>query len=1052
MKALAMTEHGNPASHAAAEQAAKKHGLKAIYGLEAYGGPAIRQAKFKKKTHQTILAMNQVGYENLNKIITQSYRDFYQFPTVTWENLKEHNDGLIVTSGCASSLTSCKLLGGKFYGEERLEYTDKQFEHTLRVIRQYRKVFGDRYYLEVQRFPQLSRIRKINEALEKISAITGIPLLATADVHYCHESDGPIQQALHAIHRGSGLEKIGADWEYDIPLTLPESDDEIIGDLIATGLSEQSAISAVENTSLVADRCNVVLPKSEPLRFPIPGLISREEYFQEQIEAGIEYRAAYGKLCDGADYQARIAYEISVMTLRPEFIDYFLFLSDLICWAKDCGIVVGPGRGSAAASLVCYLLRITEIDPMTVPTMDFTRFMDPSRTDLPDIDIDISDEDRYKLVDYLREKYGYANVGSVANVIRYRGRSAIDKIGIICRIPKATLKPLKERIIDKTETDDRVDDSLADAIARYGDDPEIKPILDNWPQIEQIGTAIEGDVQTLGTHAAGYVVASRPITSTTALLAKESQDGFDPNQPLTIPYDKRDAEYLGMMKADLLGLSTCGMIDKALNTINELKLVSKGLHLPDIYAMEYDDPEILRGFRENDLTGIFQFEGGTTRGVCAKVQPYTILDLSDINALSRPGPLFSGAVDRYVKAKHGELDAISYHELYDQHVEQTYGQLVYQEQIMKVLRDVAGFDTIKVLRVRKIIGKKLGEFQFAQLWEEFKDGCLKTAGIDGDTAWEIWSSITTAAGYAFNIAHSYAYSVIAYWAMYFKQNHPEAFFAASLAKNGDTKQDIPRRTALLKDTKAFGRDIPIRPLSYKLSRKTWAVGRLKSGKLCLRPGFLQVPMIGEVTSEALVSEQQVINSEIESGTLEGINGWDLLGKRTKGVGAAAIKNFKEFASSEDPFGVLATEKQLQAFRDQLHAGDFEGVMPEAGEFFTSTEISTSAEPWELVAWVGLVANIHYRDAVEYERQKTGKSTAEILEEMDDSDLVKHAVVFAYDEFDEVAIRFGRKIYPRWQSMLSQLKEDHHIIAVVGKKMPGMGQSIIPNNVWVLDPD
>ena len=1329
MKALAMTEHGNPASHAAAEQAAKKHGLKAIYGLEAYGGPAIRQAKFKKKTHQTILAMNQVGYENLNKIITQSYRDFYQFPTVTWENLKEHNDGLIVTSGCASSLTSCKLLGGKFYGEERLEYTDKQFEHTLRVVRQYRKIFGDRYYLEVQRFPQLSRIRKINEALEKISAITGIPLLATADVHYCHESDGPIQQALHAIHRGSGLEKIGADWEYDIPLTLPESDDEIIGDLIATGLSEQSAISAVENTSLVADRCNVVLPKSEPLRFPVPGFISREEYFQEQIAAGIEYRAAYGKLCDGSDYEARIAYEISVMTLRPEFIDYFLFLSDLICWAKDCGIVVGPGRGSAAASLVCYLLRITEIDPMTVPTMDFTRFMDPSRTDLPDIDIDISDEDRYKLVDYLREKYGYANVGSVANVIRYRGRSAIDKIGIICRIPKSTLKPLKERIIDKTETDDRVDDSLADAIARYGDDPEIKPILDNWPQIEQIGTAIEGDVQTLGTHAAGYVVASRPITSTTALLAKESQDGFDPNQPLTIPYDKRDAEYLGMMKADLLGLSTCGMIDKALNTINELKLVSKGLHLPDIYAMEYDDPEILRGFRENDLTGIFQFEGGTTRGVCAKVQPYTILDLSDINALSRPGPLFSGAVDRYVKAKHGELDAISYHELYDQHVEQTYGQLVYQEQIMKVLRDVAGFDTIKVLRVRKIIGKKLGEFQFAQLWEEFRDGCLKTAGIDGDTAWEIWSSITTAAGYAFcvtgdtvlekggsggndpdktvtiaelyarqesktpigkkirsgklhllgmdddgrirpqtllkihapvlapclkftvesgrtitvstqhqfltdsgyvvaedislsdslimdsgwkardderiesltkrrhgayrplgeswsgagnpgwidgrtalwesakiavasrsgnmceecgkpddgskhclefshimgleaalgnydlyhsehnvrhlcnschkkfdyrfqktrvkrwakgrpttservvsiedagrqhvydvsiaedchnyigngfvnhnNIAHSYAYSVIAYWAMYFKQNHPEAFFAASLAKNGDTKQDIPRRTALLKDTKAFGRDIPIRPLSYKLSRKTWAVGRLKSGKLCLRPGFVQVPKIGEVTSEALVSEQQVINSEIESGTLEGINGWDLLGKRTKGVGAVGIKNFKEFAKSEDPFGVLATEKQLQAFRDQLLAGDFEGVMPEAGEFFTSTEISTSAEPWELVAWVGLVANIHYRDAVEYERQKTGKSTAEILEEMEDSDLVKHAVVFAYDEFDEVAIRFGRKIYPRWQSMLSQLKEDHHIIAVVGKKMPGMGQSIIPNNVWVLDPD
>ena len=1353
MHAMALTEHGNPSSHAAGEQASKATGVKFIPGLEAYMAPNIRKDKYRRKCHQTILAMNDIGYQNLNRIVTQSYRDSYQFPTVTWDSLKEHNEGLIVTSGCASSLVSCKLLGGKFFGPERDKYTDKQFESAVRVVRQYKKVFGDRYYLEVQRFPELPRICTINTALERISEITGVPLLATADVHYCKPEQSDIQQALHAIHRGDSFANVGGDWEYDIPLTLPESDMEIFDDLVSSGLSKSAAESAIRNTRVVADRCNVVLPKSQPLVFPIPDdwcekwadgdwlpgwHISdemRSDYMDEQISKGIEYRAAFGKQCNTPEYQKRIQHELSIMKLRPEFIDYFLFLSDLITWAKDSGIVVGPGRGSAAASLVCYLLRITEIDPMTVPQMVFERFMDPSRTDLPDIDIDIADEDRWKLVKYLVDKYGKENVGNVANIIRYRGRSAIDKTGIILRIPQSALKPLKERVSDRTETDDRVDDSVADAIERYRDVPEVASLLNTWPEFEKLACAIEGDVQTFGTHAAGYVVASRPITETCALIEKEVGTGSKAKTVTTIPYDKRDAEYLGMMKADLLGLATCGMIDRALKTIQDLARQSGAksvLTLHDIYAMEYDDPDILRAFREDDLTGIFQFEGGTTRQVCKRVQPQTIMDLSDINALARPGPLFSGAVDRYVQARHGEIDIEPIHELYDQHVDSTHGQLVYQEQIMKVLRDLAGFDTVKVLRVRKIIGKKLGEHQFALLWEDFRDGCQKTAGVDEETAWRVWSTITTAAGYAFcvtgdtvlekggsggndpdktvtiaelyarqesktpigkkirsgklhllgmdddgrirpqtllkihapvlapclkftvesgrtitvstqhqfltdsgyvvaedislsdslimdsgwkardderiesltkrrhgayqplgeswsgagnpgwidgrtalweaakiavasrsgnmceecgkpddgskhclefshimgleaalgnydlyhsehnvrhlcnschkkfdyrfqktrvkrwakgrpttservvsiedagrqhvydvsiaedchnyigngfvnhnNIAHSYSYSVIAYWSMYFKQNHPEAFFSSSLAKNGDGKDDIPRRTALLRDTKAFGRNIPITPLNYRHSRQNWTATIL-GGKAVLMPGFLQVPRVGQTTADDLVIEQAKIESELESGTLKGITGFDLLGKRTKNVGAVTIKNMKELASAEDPFGVMRTEKQLNAFREELAQGAYDGVIDLDPDDFWTSEDMASAEAWEVLAWVGLVANISYRDYVEFERTKTGKTTDEILKEMEekgeDVSLTKHAVVFGYDEHDEVALRFGRKIYPQWQSLIEQLKENHHIVAVLGKKLPGMGNSLIPQQVWVLDPD
>lgn len=1325
MTALGNTEHGNVSAHVQHEIACRNFGLKPIFGIEAYSSPI----NVRSKNHQTILAMNDEGYESLNRLVTQSYKDFYQYPTVTWENLKRNNRGLIVTTGCASSLTSCKLLGGKSYGPERDDFTNEQFRSVLRVVRLYQKVFGDRYYLEVQRFPGLPRVCTINQALSRISDITGIPLLATADVHYCHASQTEIQQALHAAHRGSNFEKIGADWEYDIPLTLPESDEEILQDLIDTGLSESDAQSAIDNTAVVASLCSVTLPKSRPLVFPIPYGIStdRETYFNEEIAAGIEYRASYGKLCDGPEYQERISHELGVMSLRPEFIDYFLFLSDLICWAKDQGIAVGPGRGSAAASLVCYLLRITEVDPMTVPTMVFERFMDPSRTDLPDIDIDIDDEDRWRLVEYLRKKYGNGNVGNVANIIRYRGKTAIDAVGMIYpNIPKSMLKPLKERIGDRVETDERVDDSVLDAIERYGDVPEIAELLDRFPQVAQIATAFEGNVKTYGTHAAGYVVSSEPITNTCALYEKSVGSGAKERKVISVPYDKRDSEYLGMMKADLLGLSTMGMLSRVIDTVN--KLTPNTIDLADVYAMDYDDPEILKGFSDDDLVGIFQFEGGTTRNVCKLVRPTSILDLSDINALARPGPLFSGAVSRYVEAKDlGDYDRI--HPLYDQHVEATYGELVYQEQIMKVLRDLAGFDTVKVLRVRKIIGKKLGEHQFAELWEDFANGCAAN-GIDKTTAWRVWGTITTAAGYAFcvtgdtvlekggsggndpdktvtiaelyarqesktpigkkirsgklhllgmdddgrvrpqtllkihapvlapclkftvesgrtitvstqhqfltdsgyvvaedislsdslimdsgwkardderiesltkrrngayrplgeswsgagnpgwidgrtalwesakiavasrsgnmceecgkpddgskhclefshimgleaalgnydlyhsehnvrhlcnschkkfdyrfqktrvkrwakgrpttservvsiedagrqhvydvsiaedchnyigngfvnhnNIAHSYAYSVIAYWAMYFKQNHPEAFYAASLAKNGDGKDDIPRRTALLKD--AVNHGISIGNIDPYLSGRTWRVS-ISDGKRCLTPGFVQVPGIGDTTAEAMIQTQQALidnPAATESSLYElGLFSWEKIGALTKGVGPKTVETIKAFAAQDDPFGVHRTERQLDAFRTELVEGEYDGAgLPCPEDFFGANEIGDAAD-WELVAWVGLVASIHHRDAVEYERKKTGKSVEQILSEMEHPGLVKHAVVFAYDEHDEVAIRFGRKIFPKWEATINQLKEDHHLIVVLGKKLPGMGNSLMPEQMWVLDPD
>jgi DNA polymerase III subunit alpha len=265
MKAMALTEHGNCSSAVQLEKACKQFGIKGIYGVEGYVAPPGEI----RKCHQTILAMNQIGFANLNRLVSQSWRDFYKFPTIHSESLKEYSDGLIVLSGCADSLLSCTLLGGKSYGDKRTEYTRQHYHNTIRVAQWYKKIFGDRYYIECQRFPGLQRTRALNVAFERLSSDTGIPCVATSDCHYVYSRDAEMQKILHASHRGSSVSQVEAAWEYDVTLNIPESDEQVFDSLVQTGLSEQTAIDCIENTSIISDRCNVELPKVEPLTYPI---------------------------------------------------------------------------------------------------------------------------------------------------------------------------------------------------------------------------------------------------------------------------------------------------------------------------------------------------------------------------------------------------------------------------------------------------------------------------------------------------------------------------------------------------------------------------------------------------------------------------------------------------------------------------------------------------------------------------------------------------------------------------------------------------------------
>lgn len=1097
MTALALSEHGNITSHAALEKECREAGIKPIFGVEAYYAPPQEQSKF----HITLFAMNEQGYRNLCQIVTQSYRDFYKYPTVSWESLVKYNEGIIAFSGCSDSFISCTLLGGKSLGEKRTSFGQKEFDDTRRGIERFQHVFEDRFFLEVQRFPGLERTCILNPAFAELSRDTGAALIATADVHYPFPWQNEIQKTLHAARRGSTIAVTDAEWEYNILLTYPESDLEIKLDLSNTGLDDRQSQTAVENTSRLTTICEVELPKAKPLRFHGIDMTAvndaekrkkiTKKFIWQKIKEGWAYRVNQRPELKqrAVEYNDRIQHEMKVI-YEKDFMDYFLVESELIIRAKERQEVVGPARGSAAACLVAYLLRITEIDPLhpIFNRMVFERFIDPTRSDMPDIDLDFDDEKRINVVNDAKMIYGDDNVVNISNHTKYKAKNSLNDVARAYGIPEKVFKPIGERAPERVETDDRVGDTIADVIESfaYDEDSEIYAIYRQYK--EQIDKAMlfEGNDRDAGTHAAGFALSSEPIVDVTAIYTRDRGSGRNVTQVKTIPYDKRDAEKLGFLKMDFLGLKTCGMLGRCLELT--------GITLEELYAKFYQvyldngkggidwekgdkdfADRIMKAFQNDDLVGIFQFEGGTTRQACGQVFPQEFAHLADINALSRPGPYYGGQKDAYVKAKATQIirtvepenfidklrlkkardkaeevlegeeyDIESVHPAFDKHVKDTYGQIVYQEQIMFLLRDVAGFDTEKVVKIRKIIGKKLGEHEFQKLWNDFRDGCISN-GLTEDKALRIWNAITTAAGYAFNIAHSFSYVLLGWWQQWFKQDYPAAFYAASLYKNGNGKDNLPRRRILIKDAELPPRYLSVLPFDPNICDVSWGVGRdFRPGKVNmpgLMPGFEQIDGIGELTAKDIVAYRKEQNDYF-------MEGWDDL-KNIKGIGPKTIDRIKAFVSKTDPLGINKVENQLSAFREQVENGEFAGTgLPDEDEFYMSNALPGK----DYCAFVGFVQNIVYRDEIEQIRKKTGQETKEIKQELENSDLTKKAVLFAYDEFGEVALRISRWKYPNLENVVSQIKKDYHLIVAWGRTYETNAKSIQVAKLWGLDPD
>ena len=526
-------------------------------------------------------------------------------------------------------------------------------------------------------------------------------------------------------------------------------------------------------------------------------------------------------------YGERVKYEMDLI-ISKDFVDYFLVLSDVVRTAKSLGVAVGPARGSAAASLVCYLIRLTEVNPLHYPLMLFERFIDPNRFDLPDIDLDFEDDRRDEVRQIMIRKYGHDRVGNIGTFTRYRGKNAIDDVARVYQLPKGEINAIKEFLVERSGGDSRFDASIGDTVEMF---PLVKATFDKYPVLYK-SMELEGNYKAFGVHAAGLVVGAEPLWKYVATYSRKVGSGLTAKEVQVLSVDKYDGEHLGLMKLDALGLVTMGMIRIALDML--------GMSLEDLYDIPMDDAETLAAFERADVVGVFQFEGRTMKMVCEELKPKTFMDLAAVNALARPGPLHSGSTGEYIAIRHGRKERTDIHPIIAKICEATEGQIIYQEQILQITRDVGKFPWTHASKIRSIISHKEGESAFNAMWPMFKDGAAQS-DIDEHTAREIWKRMATAGTYAFNIAHCVSYSMLGFWAMWLKVHHPLEFYAAQLHKTPDAEKSV----LLMRDMRSlkFDRHYKVLPPLPGESGYTW-----KPVKGGVRAGFLQIPGVGELTA------------------------------------------------------------------------------------------------------------------------------------------------------------------------------------------------------------
>ena len=820
---LAITDHGNLYGAVEFYQACEREGLRPILGMEAYVAPGVRTDRSDGREaasnsfHLVLLAQNQVGWRNLIQLSTRGHLEgFYYRPRIDRQLLSTYSEGIIALSGCPSSELQRALM--------REDFTEAQ-----RIVEWYREVFDDRYYFEIQRHEALPQFEPLLEHTVKMARDLDVPLVATQDAHYCEPGDHDAHDLLLCIGTNAvrtDAKRFRFDGE-DFYLTSEQYMLDNFSDLQ----------EAVTNTQLVADRCDVKL-EFDRLRLPQPDIpegMTALEHLTDIAYGGLDQR--YGT--PPQSHRDRLAYELNVIE-ETGFAEYFLIVMDFAHFAKNRGIARAV-RGSAAASLVLYCLDITDIDPMEYDLV-FERFLNLERREMPDIDMDFADNRRDEVIRYVAEKYGHDRVAQIITFGTLGAKAAIRDSGRALGVPLGDTDRVARMVPNQLNI------SVADAIAQSQDlrtaqqeDPTVAELL-------SYAQRLNGVVRNTSTHAAGVVISQEPLAENVPLRRPVNESADDVFIPMT-QWGMDEVAAVGLLKMDFLGLTNLTILEEAVALVREHEGVEVDyLNLPD------GDPATYERLSTGDTFGVFQLESGGMRRVVEDLKPTSIRDLAALLALYRPGPMEH--IPRFIESKHGRVGVSYPHDDLGEILDDTYGVIVYQDQVLHIARKFAGYTLGQADIMRKAMGKKIASVMVGERGN-FTKGALANGYSEGD-AQTIFELIEPFAGYAFNKAHAVSYAAIAYQTAWFKANHKASYMAAVLraaSGNSDRVREAAAECGRL--------GIPLLLPDVNRSEATFTLEKMADGRSAIRFGLGTIKNVGRAAVEPLIEERKE-NGPIDS--------------------------------------------------------------------------------------------------------------------------------------------------------------------------------------------
>ena len=920
MEAVAVTDHGTMSGLVELYKECNDKGIKPLLGLESY--VAARKltdkdpAHDKQRFHITLIAMNNKGFENLCRIMTnaEEHGKYYK-PRTDHDELEKYNEGIICLSGCMGSEISEAIRAGD----------DKR---AFELIDWYRNVFKDRFYLEMQDHghplssTHSEEQKKVNDWHMAHAKELGLPLVVTCDAHYLNHEDQDAHEVLLCIGTAANLSDTNR-------MTLKDFDLHVIPAEEIIAHWQDTCPEAVLNTKKIAERCNVDLQLGRILipKFPVPDGEDEKTYLDKLVFQGLVYRYGGKKLDETVDLNVeecrkileevdkerdethkilpRIDYELSVVD-KMGYNGYFLIVQDFINWGKSRRIVYGPGRGSAAGSILAYALRITELDPLKYDLL-FERFLNPDRISMPDIDTDIQDTRRDEVIEYCSEKYGFDRVSNIATFGKMMAKNAVRDVARVLEVPYAEADRLAKMVPDPVQGHHV---KLADAIR---DVPDLKQEYETNPTSREVidfASRLEGTIRNHGVHACGVIIAPDDLVK--FLPLEVSAKG-----PIAAQFPMGQVEELGLLKMDFLGLSNLSVINNALRMIRKVYKTDI-----DLSSLPLDDPETYALLQRAETTGVFQLESAGMKRYLRDLKASSFEDIIAMVALYRPGPM--QFIDSFIRRKHGEEEITYLHPGLENSLKSTYGIMIYQEQFMQISKEWCGFTGGQADTLRKAVGKKKIDLM-KKVKPEFIEGAVKIGGATEEIAETFWNQLLEFANYCFNKSHAACYALVAYWTAYLKAHFPDAFMAALMTADMRWTDRLAIEIAECKrmGLKVLGPDI----------NQSYGDFGIVGGEKTIRFGLSGIKSMGKALVEDIVIPERDKNGPFKS-VCDFAKRVDST-KFNKKSWEAAIKTgtFDRFASRSD---LLFNLEAIQAYgakcQKDVGAGqtDLFGMMGEAG--------------------------------------------------------------------------------------------------------------------------